>query len=84
MSWIGITFGWSIDGGHLRLAQEALAEAVVGAQLRGEHLQCHQHPEPGVLRAVDDAHAAAADHGVDQIVAELPADHEAIRHGREV
>ena len=69
---------------HLRLAEEPLPERVIGAQLRGEHLERHGRTEARVLGSVNDAHPAAADDRLDQIVAELTADDQVVSHGGRV
>ena len=54
-------------GGEPRLAQEALAEALVVGELAGDHLQRHRPFEPEVGGPVDDPHTAARDQRVDAV-----------------
>ncbi len=61
-------------GGEPRLAQEALAEALLVDQLAGDHLQRHGTVERQLRRPVDDAHAAAGDQRVDAVAGEHGAD----------
>jgi hypothetical protein len=65
--------GWSSDAASSD-SQEALAEAVVRAELRREESQRRLPLQPQVLRAVDDAHPAAPDQRLDPVVAELGAE----------
>ena len=60
--------------GELRLAREALAEALVERQLGRHQLQRDRPLQPQVVGAVDDAHPTAADQLVDPIADELGAD----------
>ena len=60
--------------GELRLAREALAEALIQRQLGRHQLQRDRPFQPQVEGAVDDAHPAAADQLVDPIADELGAD----------
>ncbi len=61
-------------GGSARLLNEPLAPVGVGHQLRRQHLERHLAVQAQVERAIDDAHAAAADLFDDLIVRERPAD----------
>ena len=61
-------------GGQLRLAQEALPEALVARVLGREDLQRHRPTEIRVPGAVDRAHAAASEQDVDVIPADFAAD----------
>ena len=61
-------------GGQPRLAQEALAEALVLGELGGEDLQRHRPLECEVVGAVDDAHPAAADQRFQPVAGKLAAD----------
>src|SRR5581483_11595338 len=64
-----------VDRGHrLRLADEALAEVVVRRELREQRLQRSLAAEQDVLRVVDDAHTAFAEHADDAIAADLAPD----------
>ena len=60
--------------GELRLAREALAEALIERQLGRHQLQRDRPLQPQVEGAVDDAHPTAADQLVDPIADELGAD----------
>ena len=53
-------------GGHRGLAPEALAEAGVVVRCGAMTLSATSRDEPLLVRAVDDAHAAAAEHAVDR------------------
>jgi predicted nucleic acid-binding Zn ribbon protein len=55
---------------HPRLALEALAEIGVARAVGREDLQRDGPAEVELLRAVDDAHPAAADHGLDAAACE--------------
>ena len=61
-------------GGEPRLAQEALAEALVLGELGSEHLERDLAPERTVLGPVDDAHPAPPEQGLDPVAGELGAD----------
>ena len=61
-------------GGEARLAQEPLAEALVAAEVAGDHLQRHLAIEGEMGRPVDDAHPAARDQRVEPVPAESRAD----------
>ena len=50
-----------------RLAQEALAEALVLGELGGDHLEGDLAPEPRLLGAIDRAHSPSADEGLDPV-----------------
>ena len=67
-------------GRHLRLAQEALPEAVIRAELRREDLERDGGAEPRMLRAVNHAHSPAPNDGLDQIGAKLTADDQIVSH----
>ena len=54
-------------GGDPRLAQEALAEALVLGELGGDHLERDLASEPLLLGAVDRAHPPSADEGLDPV-----------------
>jgi hypothetical protein len=58
-------------GGQVRLAAEALAVARVGGEVLGEDLERDHAVVLGVERAIDLAHAAATQQGLDPIGAEL-------------
>ena len=60
--------------GQLRLAGEALAEALVERKLGRDELQRDRPLQAQVVRAVDDAHPAAADQLVDPVADEVGAD----------
>jgi hypothetical protein len=59
---------------QLGLPEEALAEAGVARQLRRDQLQGDLPLEPEVLRQVDDAHPAPADHRLDPVTRQIGAD----------
>ena len=61
-------------GRHPRLREEALAERHVVREMRREQLQRDITVEREIVRAVDDAHPAAADQRLDPIAGELGAD----------
>ena len=64
-----------VDGGREpRLAQEALAERVVARELGSDELQRDRSVERELGRAVDDAHATAADDALDPVAGELGSD----------
>jgi hypothetical protein len=69
-----------------RLAQEALAEALVVGQVGGDHLQGHRPFQGELGRPVDDSHPAARDQLLDPIPAEGRSDcrfpHTAVIPGR--
>ena len=56
------------------LAAEPLAERLVQAQLRAQHLQRDGPVEHELARLVDDAHPAAAEDPLDPVVADLGPD----------
>src|SRR5262245_37671274 len=60
-------------GGELRLPEKALAELLVGCQLRRDQLERHRAVERGIGGPVDDAHAAPADLFLDAVARELGA-----------
>ena len=64
--------------GEPRLAQEALAEALVLGELGRDQLERDRPLEREVGRAVDDAHAAAADHLLDAVARERRAGRERV------
>jgi hypothetical protein len=67
--------------GRAHFAREALERIGAAGHLLGQELHGDVAAKPDVLRLVDDAHAAAADHGEDAVVRErLPDDRQ--RHGR--
>jgi hypothetical protein len=55
------------------LAQEAVHEVVVAAELRGQHLERHVAVQRRVVPAIDHAHAALAQLGDDPVGADLAA-----------
>ena len=63
-------------GGDPRLAQEALAEALVLGELGRDHLERDLAPETLLLGAVDRAHAAAADERLDVVARGARSDHQ--------
>ncbi len=63
-----------------RLAQEALAEAVVLAELDGEDLQRHRPVEADVLGEVDDRHAAARKQRLEPVTGDLRPDPRRLTH----
>src|SRR3990170_1023871 len=60
---------------RLGLVEEALLAVGIPRQLGGQDLERHRPSEPGVARAVDDAHAAPAELLLDLVVLDRPADH---------
>ena len=58
-------------GRRARLADEALAELLACGQLRVQQLERDRAPQMHVLRAIDDAHAAAPGHLVDAVAGDL-------------
>jgi hypothetical protein len=61
-------------GGELRLGEEAIAEALVLRELGRDQLERHLAVQSQILGEVDDAHAAPAEEGLDQVAGELGAD----------
>jgi len=61
-------------GSELRLAQEALVEALVVRELRRQQLQCDLAVEAQMLGEVDARHAAAAEQLLDPVAGDLRAD----------
>ena len=59
---------------ELRLAREALAEAIVARQGRRDELERNRPLQAQVVRPVDDAHPAAADQLLDPVAEEVGAD----------
>jgi hypothetical protein len=57
-------------GGDPRLAQKALAEALVRRQVVGEELERDAPAQPQVLGQVDDAHPAPAEQPLDPVAGE--------------
>jgi hypothetical protein len=57
-----------------RLDEEALAEVAIGGEARGEQLQRKRAVEGDVVRAVDDAHAATAQHLLEPVAGDLGGD----------
>jgi hypothetical protein len=70
-------------GGLAGLLEEPLAEGrVLLRQLRREHLQGDLLFQPKVLGEINHSHAAAAQHGVDPVRAELGAHPRVRAHGQ--
>ncbi len=67
-------------GRELRLAQEAVAERFVLGEVGGEELERDVALQALVLGQVDDAHAAAAEQGLDAVPGELGADPRVVAH----
>src|SRR6185312_11878407 len=65
---------------HARLALEALPEPRVAGQLGGDHLHRDGPTQAHLLGAVDDAHAAAAELGLDAAAPDDRADTGIWRH----
>ena len=63
------------SGGGARFALKPLQRARVGREIVGEHLQGHEPSEPGVLRPVNDTHAAGAKSVNDAVMRDGLADH---------
>ena len=57
-----------------RLAQEALAEALVPGKLRREHLERHLSLEAGVVGPVHDPHSSPAQQRLEPVAGDLAAD----------
>jgi len=60
-------------GDDSRLAFEAIASRLIGRDVRQQHFDGNRAVEPCVARAIDLAHAAAADTGVETVRPELHA-----------
>src|SRR5512140_708059 len=63
--------------GGTRLAQEPVERVLVGGRIGGQELQRDVAPQDGVLGAVDQAHAAAAQARSDAVVSDYLPDHAA-------
>jgi hypothetical protein len=61
-------------GGDSRLPQEAGTEAIVVGRLRGEELEGDLAVEGKIVGAVDDAHPAPTQQGLNAVTEELRAD----------
>ena len=71
-------------GRALRLSHEPLAEARVVRQRRRQHLEGDLAAEAHVLGEIDDAHAAAAEQGLDPVPGQHRADARSLAHAHVV
>jgi hypothetical protein len=62
--------GWLSRGGRLRLLYESAATALVGDEIRRQHLNRNLAAEPGIAGAVDLAHAPGTEQTENVIGAE--------------
>ena len=69
-----------MEAASSRLAQEAFAEGLVLGQAGGHQLQRDFALEAAILGAVDHAHAAVAEQGLDPVAGELRSDSRVLAH----
>src|SRR5438105_13391438 len=62
------------SGGGARFALKSLERAWIGGKIVGEHFQRDKPSEPGVLRPLDDTHAAGAESFNDSVVGDGSSD----------